>query len=268
MKKTQGTFGIIMFVLLSITILLIIGPLIVIAVSAFDPITQRFPIEGFTLKWFVELAKKERFMKAALISLIFSIIASAVATALALLSAVGLRYCSGRVKNTVNMIMLSPMFVPSIVLGLALYQVSYLLFGSRQSWMLLLGLTISVITIPMRTILASFENISTTVDEAAMIVGCNPFRMIWAILLPQIKPAFFSGWMLAFVHVWNDFNISIWLASPKFYPLSIEIYSFTKEQSSPLLSAMSVCLILFSAAIVLLINKFFGLSGVANIRST
>ena len=100
-----------------------------------------------------------------------------------------------------------------------------------------------------------------------MSVGAKPMYMVKTVLLPLIKPGFFSGWLLAFVMSWNDFNISIFLTKPGYNTLSIEVYQYLLYQYSPILAAMSVMMIIFTVLIVLLTNKFFGLSSVSSIRT-
>jgi putative spermidine/putrescine transport system permease protein len=225
-----------------------------------------FPPEGLSLKWYGELAKNSDFIKAAGVSFCVGMIASITSTLLGLTAAVGLRYSSRKVKSIVMGLMLSPLFIPSIVMGLALCQLSYTVLGTTTIWMLVFGHIILTIPYSMRTIATNLEVLPVTLDEAAMSAGAKPFRVMWSILLPLAKPGVFSGWLLSFLMSWNDFNISIFLARPKFYPLSIEIYEYMIFKYTPLLAAMSVVVVLFTVVIVLVIQKFFGLSGVTNTR--
>lgn len=267
-KVIPGNFGrcIIVIVIFSITMML--APLIVVTGASFNSVKMTFPPEGFTLSWYGQLVNNSEFLRAALVSLVVGLLASICSSILGLFAAMGLRYCTGKVKSIVNAMMLSPLFIPSIVVGLAIYQLSYLFFGGKPIWIIVFGHILLTIPFPLRTIAANLESLPLTLDEAAMSVGAKPLKVVRSILLPLIKPGFFAGWLLAFVMSWNDFNISIFLAKPKFYPLSIEIYQYLLYQYSPILAAMSVMLILFTIIVVLFMNKFFGLSGVTGIRTT
>ena len=268
MSRLKGPFGVVLIIVAVLSVLLMMAPLIIISVSAFDPVSLRFPIKGFTLEWFKELFTNAKFMKSMWTSLKLGLASSLISTVLALFVSIGLRYCPVKARNSINSLMLAPLFVPSIVLGLALYQLTYMMFDSRQFWMLIFGHIVLTLPYPLRTIMAGLESLPKTLDEASMSVGASPLRMVATVLVPNVKPSFFSGWLLAFVQSWNDFNVAIWMSSNKFYPLSIQIYSFTRESFNPMLAAMCVVLVLFSAAIVLLMDKLFGLSTVAGIRTT
>ena len=67
-----------------------------------------------------------------------------------------------------------------------------------------------------------FLSIPAELDEAAMLDGCGRLRVLWHILLPEIKPALIVVGMFTFLGQWNDF----------FGPL---IY-LTKTSSTPWLS--------------------------------
>lgn len=268
MKNSYNGFRVMMSILTIIAVFIMVAPLLVICIAAFDPISLRFPIEGFTVKWFKELVENERFMKAMRVSLGLGFWSSMISTILAIMANIGLRYCSRKVNTWVSILMLSPLFVPSVIMGLALYQIAFLFFGGRQYWLLMLAHILLVLPYPFRTVYAAIGNISKTLDDAALSVGASPFRVVIHILIPMLKPNIFSGALLAFVTSWNDYNISMWLASTKYYPLSVQIYSFMKDDFSPVLAAMSVVLIIFSTIIVLFMNKFMGLSGVAGTRTT
>lgn len=266
-NPVPGNFGKCMTVIMIFSVILMLAPLIVVVVVSFNPVTITFPPEGFSLKWYWELARDSDFIKAASVSLIVAFFASVTSTLLGLSAAVGLRYCTGKVKSFVTGIMLSPLFVPTIVVGLALYQLSYMIFGSKPFWVLVFSHVLITIPFPLRTIAANLDILPLTLDEAAMSVGAKPVTVVKSILVPLIKPALFSGWLLSFIISWNDFNVSIFLAKPNFYPLSIEIYQYLLYDYSPILASMSVVLILFTIIIVLLINKLLGLSSVTGVRT-
>ena len=49
-----------------------------------------------------------------------------------------------------------------------------------------------------------FENIPTTLEDAAFIDGVNSWQMFYKIFLPNAKPAIASLFIIAFMNNWND----------------------------------------------------------------
>lgn len=266
MSIIHGIFGKILYMFALGTVVLITLPLIVVIAAAFNPYHLVFPPEGFSFVWFIKLLHEPHFMSSIKVSAILGLLSSALSTLMGISAAIGLRYAGQKVKDAVSGIMLAPLFVPTVVTGLALYQLSYITFSGKQPWMLLLGHILISIPFPLRNIVASLEGVPLSADEAAMNVGARPSRIVWKILLPLIKPGIFSGWVMAFIVSWNDFNISLFLASPGYNPLGVQIYNYIMYQYEPTVAAMSACMIAVACAVVLVLNKFVGLTGLTEAR--
>lgn len=51
------------------------------------------------------------------------------------------------------------------------------------------------------------------IDEAALIDGAGPFRLIFQILLPILKPVMVTNLIIAAIGVWNNFQVPLYLMS-------------------------------------------------------
>ena len=64
-------------------------------------------------------------------------------------------------------------------------------------------------------------------DEAATIDGANPLRILFAILIPLMKPVLATVCVITFIGAWNDFmGPLIYLASPEKFTLALGIRYF------------------------------------------
>lgn len=54
---------------------------------------------------------------------------------------------------------------------------------------------------------SGFQNISASIKEAASTMGKSKTVILWKILLPNIKPALFSGIILSFAHTVGEFGV-------------------------------------------------------------
>lgn len=69
-----------------------------------------------------------------------------------------------------------------------------------------------------------FRGITPTLDEAAIVDGCNSFQIYWKILLPLCKPALFSAAIFQFIWTWNDFfNTLVYVNSVRKYPIVLAL---------------------------------------------
>jgi multiple sugar transport system permease protein len=50
-----------------------------------------------------------------------------------------------------------------------------------------------------------FRQLPRELDEAAMIDGCSPFKIYWAIILPLSMPAMATAAIFSFIWTWDDF---------------------------------------------------------------
>lgn len=64
-----------------------------------------------------------------------------------------------------------------------------------------------------------FRQLPRELDEAAMIDGCSPFKIYWAIILPLSMPALATAAIFTFIYTWEDF------LGPLIYLNQIEDYT-------------------------------------------
>lgn len=80
-----------------------------------------------------------------------------------------------------------------------------------------------------------FRQIPRELDEAAMIDGCSPFKIYWAVILPLSLPAMATAAIFSFIWVWEDFLAPlIYLNDIKSYtvPLGLRLFIDQEGQSS------------------------------------
>lgn len=108
-------------------------------------------------------------------------------------------------KNVWFILMLGTMMIPAVVTLIP----QYLLFFRLKMINTFIPLTIGAwlggsafMVFLLRQFLMS---IPRDLDEAATIDGANPFRILWSVLMPLMKPALTTVAILQFLNDWNDF---------------------------------------------------------------
>jgi multiple sugar transport system permease protein len=108
-------------------------------------------------------------------------------------------------KNVWFVLMLSTMMIPAIVTFIP----QYLLFFNLKLVDTYVPLTIGAWlggSAFMIFLLRQFiMSIPRDLDEAATIDGAGPFRILWSVLAPLMKPALTTVAILQFLADWNDF---------------------------------------------------------------
>jgi putrescine transport system permease protein len=88
--------------------------------------------------------------------------------------------------------------------------------------------------------LVSFDR---SLEEAAMDLGCPPWKTFLTVTLPLIAPAIAAGWMLAFSLSLDDLVIASFTTGPGATTLPIRIYSQVRLGVKPEINAICTILI-------------------------
>lgn len=69
--------------------------------------------------------------------------------------------------------------------------------------------------------------IPTELDEAAVIDGCGSVRLLFLVVLPLLKPAMATVFVLTFLNTWNEFVSPLYfLSSSEKWPMTLSVYNF------------------------------------------
>lgn len=245
---------------------LILSPLLIMVATAFNPVAITFPPEGFTLRWFREVFDDPLFTRAILVSLILAAFSSMASTAIGLVVALAIRQSNSAIARYLSALMLSPLFIPGALLGIALYQGVNALVGSVSIWVLLIGHVLLTMPFPVRSLMAGCARIPTSVEEAAFLSGAGYLSTVWHILLPQLRLHLFAGSALAFTMSWNDFDLSLFLSGTRVQTLPVEIYGRLQLGADPSITALSAIVALISVAGVLVLDRTIGVAEFAGIQ--
>jgi multiple sugar transport system permease protein len=110
-----------------------------------------------------------------------------------------------------------------------------------------------------------FLTIPRELDEAATIDGAGPFRTLWSVILPQMKPAIVAVCLFHFYFAWNDFfEPMIYLSTrPDLQPISVGLRTFnTLYDAQPQLIQSGSMLALIIPVIVFLLAQRVFLQGI------
>lgn len=236
-------------------------PIVIVIPSAFNTdATVTFPIHGFTFKWFANAVSRSEFIRSFVLSAAVSIMATLISLVAGGLAAYAMVRRCFRGRAVLELVLLSPLIFPSIVLAIALTMV----LGSMGLLRTFVGLVIAhtIVTFPyaVRAMVGTFHGIDPGLEEAAAVLGARrPF--IWReVLLPLLRPGVLAAAIFSLIMSFDEFAVSYFVTGPGMTTLPIELFNYTEFYTDPTICAVSTILILLSAAAVFAIERSVGLA--------
>jgi putative spermidine/putrescine transport system permease protein len=249
--------------------LYILLPLIFITwLSFYSQEIPSYPPEGYTLHWFGAITGNDRFINGLLLSLQLGVIATALGLLVSVPAALCIANYRFRGREVLNSLLLSPLMVPGVVLGTAIYvfhveteiATGLPILGSLGG--LVWGHVLITIPWIVRLVTASLAGFDRTLEEAAQSLGATPLRTFWRVTLPSILPGIVAGAMFAFVSSFGNLEMSLFLVGPGRTTLPIAILQYLQWKIDPTIAAISVVQILLVAIAMLITDRFVRLSRV------
>ena len=240
---------------------LLYAPIIVLVIFSFNESGSLSEFTGFSFDWYIELFNDEEAFNALKNSLILAICSSLCATVIATFAALGIHNMRKKyVKNAIKSITNIPMVNPDIVTGVSMMLLfvavakilktnDFLGFGT-----MLIAHTTFNLPYVLLSVLPRFNQLDSSLSEAAMDLGCTPTRAFFKVELPQIIPGIISGVMLAFTMSLDDFVISHFVSSPNFQTLPLYVYNQTAHNVKFSMYALCALIIAIILVILLIVN--------------
>jgi putative spermidine/putrescine transport system permease protein len=238
----------------------LLAPIMIVAVFALNSAPYiSFPPTGITLRWFEKFFTSAEFMNSLWLSLRVAVAVLVLSTVIGGMCAIALARGNLPGARVLTAFFMSPLMLPAILTGLALFQI-YLLSGiGRPVWGLIMGHTVVAIPYVLRTTLAVLHNFDRRIEEAAAVHGASPTRVFFEVTLPLIRPGVIAGGIFAFIVSFDQFPISLFLVPPKGETLPVVLFNYMKFDLDGAIAAASMVSIVMALSVVLLLEKLIGL---------
>ena len=236
-KFRAGLGGTARFVVLALFLVFAILPLYWIIITSLKPTTEiyTFPLRYFPSK--VTFAGYRRLLGFAnfghyfMNSLWISLAAAAGGLGISVLAGFSLSRLRTRMK--IQGLLLTLYFtqmVPSFILMAPLFfTLSKLHFTNNR---LVLAVVYSATTIAFGAIMAKsfFDHIPASIEEAALIDGCDPLNALFRVIIPISLPGLVAIFSFAFVNIWNELFLAVMLmSSDKKMTVPVALNSFISK---------------------------------------
>ena len=230
-------------------------PIFTLMVYSFNESKTMGKWTGFSLKWYKELFSNDRLMSALYYTILIAVLASVIATIIGTISALAISQMNGKLKALILNINYLPVLNPDIVTGIALMSLFiFLNFNFGFVTMLLAHITFDIPYVIL-SVLPKLKQLPENTLDAATDLGATPLYTFWKVVIPQIKPGIFSGFLMAFTMSIDDFVISFFTTGPGVTNLSIEIYSMARRGIKPEINALSTLMFITVLTLLIIVNK-------------
>ncbi len=243
---------------LGLVYLFLYAPIIVLIVFSFNESKSKSHFSGFSLKWYVELFEDELIMTSLVNTLVLALISSVIATLIGTMAAIGIYSMRKKSRNAVMWVTNLPMMNPEVVTGISmmlLFVAFSSIFGIQQGFysVLIAHITFNLPYVILN-VLPKLYQVNNNLFEAALDLGCTPRQAFFKVIIPEIMPGIFSGFLMAITLSLDDFIISYFTSGSDFQTLPVTIYSMLRKQVPPSLNALSA-LMFVAVLIILLISN-------------
>ncbi|WP_068794114.1 ABC transporter permease [Brevibacillus laterosporus] len=246
---------------ITVAILIFVNaPFLIIVPSSFTAAGYlSFPPEGFSLDWYKQILDRPEFIEAFWFSLQLAAITAILSTLIGTMAAIAISKYQFKGKNFISGLLLSPLTVPSLIIGIAaLLFFTRLGIGGTFLGLLLAHILISIPYV-VRLVLTGLTTFDYTLEKAAYMLGARPVHVFWDITLPMLRPAILSGFIFSFLTSFDNVTVSLFLVAPDTTTLPLAIFTYMQESLDPMVASMSSVVILISLFFIFLLEKVYGL---------
>jgi spermidine/putrescine transport system permease protein len=234
-------------------------PIAVLVVLSFNRSGLPTSWGGFSMKWYGELARNDDMAEGLRNTLVVAGGATALATVLGTLLAVGMqRY----VRNpAVGVLVLAPAVLPDIVIAvglLTLYNVVGMTVGLHS---VLLSHVVFCMAFVTAVVRARLQSVDASLEEAARDLGDTRLGTFVRITLPSLAPGIVAGALLSFTLSLDEFVIAFFTNGPTTPTLPQVIYSNVRFGVKPDVNALATLLLGISTFVVLTAQRLTRLGG-------
>ncbi|MGW7774630.1 ABC transporter permease [Pseudomonas machongensis] len=247
----------------SLVVVFMLAPLVVVCLVAFTPEnTLSLPTAGFSLRWFEAVFERADFLEAFNNSLQLAFLAASLATLIAVPAGLAITRLQFPGRDFLNVLFLSPIIIPHLVLGVALLRLFALLGVNGSFIWLVLAHTVVITPYVLRLVIAAAIGVDRSAEQAAESLGASRFTLFRKITLPMILPGIAGGWLLAFINSFDEVTLSIFVTSPATQTLPVKMYVYATESIDPMMAAVSALVIALTAVTMILLDRVYGLDRV------
>ena len=250
MKKGNRTFG---KIIMALTIIFFYLPILYMIVFSFNEGKSLTHFSGFSLRWYEHMLESHDMMEALYTTFGVAIVATAVATVVGTIAAIGLSKSKKIIRDVMDQVNNLPLMNPEIVTAIG-FMLLFITFKVEKGLITMLLAHIAFcIPYVMLSVMPKIKSLDRNLADAAMDLGATPWQALTKVIVPEIMPGIISGGLIAFTMSIDDFVISYFVTGGGVKNISIVVYTMSKRVN-PSINAISTLVVVIITIALLVIN--------------
>jgi putative spermidine/putrescine transport system permease protein len=230
------------------TLAFIYAPLVVIGLYAFNAnVTQGWPIDDFSTKWFRVAWEDEGVRDALSLSIKAALGATALALVLGTLGSLAVARYRFFGRETISFLVVLPIALPGIITGLALqatFQNAGIAFGILT---IIVGHATFCIVVVYNNAIARLRRLAGSFEEASADLGADTWQTFRLVTFPALRAPLLAGALLAFALSFDEVVVTIFTSGAQ-QTLPIWIFAnLQRPRELPIVNVVALVLVLVSA---------------------
>ena len=231
-------------------------PLFVIGLYAFNQhVTQGWPIQDFSTKWFSVAYHDEAVRSALWLSVKAALGATVVSLVLGILLSLAVSRYRFFGRETVSFLVVLPIALPGIITGLALqttFQNVGVAFGLLT---IIVGHATFCIVVVYNNALARLRRLSGSFEEASADLGADSWQTFRYVTFPELRTPLLAGALLAFALSFDEVIVTLFTSGAQ-QTLPIWIFAnLQRPRELPVVNVVALFVLLASIVPVYLAQK-------------
>lgn len=232
----------------------ILIPILVTLAMSFSGGQQlRFPIIGWSLKWYGDFASSPQWVRALTNSLAIAAGTMVLSTCTGVAAAWAFTRHRFFGAPVLYLAIVVPLFMPGVVLalGIAMTFSRVEIFGASpfgSPYLVILSHTLWAMPLVFLLMEAVFRTLDQRLIEAAFDLGARPLRVFIEVVLPSCLSGILSSALFAFVISLNEFIMALFLTDRDSQTLPVLMWLSLRSAATPQLAVASMTL---TAAVLL-----------------
>jgi spermidine/putrescine transport system permease protein len=245
---------------LGFLLVMLYAPILIVIIFSFTESKVLGNWTGFSLKLYGSIFQggvQHSLTRALWNTLIIGLCAAFVSTILGTMAAIGIYNLRPRQQKAVQMINTIPILNPDIITAISLFLL-FVSLGITQGYTTVILAHITFCTpYVVLSVMPRLRRMNPNLYEAALDLGATPFYALRKIILPELKPAMISGFILAFTLSIDDFVVTLFtIGNQGLETLSTYIYADARRGGlTPEIRSLSSIIFVTVLTLLIIINK-------------
>ncbi len=204
--------------------------------------------------WWSDMWNNAQWIRSVRNSFFIGICATALATAIGTLAAIGLSRPEMPFKRPIMALLISPMIAPLVIIASGMFFFFSDLGLAKTYTGIIIAHAVLGTPYVIITVTATLVGFDQSLARAAANMGANPITTFFKIQMPLILPGVISGALFAFITSFDEVVVVLQLADVKQRTIPRQMFSGIREQISPTILAVATVLVLISICLLIVVE--------------